>query len=94
VGEVLLGHEAGFVVQSGLGVLARPAGECVALADRFDAVSMVGGGGEWVGGGCVLSVLSLAAGRGTRLCLRAVGPDARAAVEALGALLERASASD
>jgi phosphotransferase system HPr-like phosphotransfer protein len=42
----------------------------------------------------VLSLLSLAASRGTRLCVRAVGSDAREAVEALGALLERASGSD
>jgi phosphotransferase system HPr (HPr) family protein len=36
----------------------------------------------------VLSLLSLAAGRGTRLRLRAVGADADEAVAALGALLE------
>ena len=39
-------------------------------------------------GRSVLSLLSLAASRGTRLRIRAVGPDAQAAVEALGRLLE------
>jgi phosphocarrier protein len=94
VSEVLLVHEAEFVVQSELGLHARPAGQFVALADRFEAEIKVGRGEEWVDGRSVLSLLSLAASRGTRLCLRAVGPDARAAVEALGALLERASVSD
>jgi phosphotransferase system HPr-like phosphotransfer protein len=36
----------------------------------------------------VLSLLSLAAGQGTRLRVRAVGEDAEQAVEALGQLLE------
>jgi phosphotransferase system HPr (HPr) family protein len=46
-----------------------------------------------VSGRSVLSLLSLAAGQGTRLCVRAVGPDAEAAVEALGELLERSETS-
>ena len=54
----------------------------------------VGRNGEWVDGRSVLSLLSLAAGKGTRLCVRAVGPDAREAVAALGALLERGPAPD
>ena len=39
-------------------------------------------------GGLALSLLSLAASRGTRLRIRAVGPDAQAALEALGRILE------
>jgi len=41
----------------------------------------------------VLSLLSLAASQGTRLRLRATGPDAERAVEALGALIERTHAT-
>jgi phosphocarrier protein HPr len=48
----------------------------------------VGRGGEWVSGRSVLSLLSLAAARGTRLRIRAVGPDAREAVQVLGRLVE------
>ena len=44
--------------------------------------------GEWVSGLSVLSLLSLAAGQGTRLRVRAVGEDAEEAVEQLGRLLE------
>jgi phosphocarrier protein len=87
-------HEAEFVVASELGLHARPAGQFVALADRFVAEIKVGRGGEWVDGRSVLSLLSLAAAKGTRLCVRAVGPDAREAVEALGALIERGLAPD
>ena len=92
--EALLVHEAEFVVRSELGLHARPAGQFVALADRFDAEIEVGRGDEWVDGRSVLSLLSLAASKGTRLCVRAVGPDARAAVEALGALIERSGLAD
>jgi phosphocarrier protein len=81
-------HEAEFVVGSELGLHARPAGQFVLLAERFESEIQVGRGEEWVDGRSVLSLLSLAASKGTRLCVRAEGPDARAAVEALGALLE------
>ena len=87
-------HEGEFVVASELGLHARPAGLFVTLADRFDAEIRVGRGGEWVDGRSVLSLLSLAAAKGTRLCVRAVGPDAREAVAALGALLERGPVAD
>jgi len=81
-------HEAEFVVQGELGLHARPAGEFVILAGRFDAQVQVCRGREWVDGHSVLSLLSLAAAPGTRLRIRAEGPDAAAAVEALGRLLE------
>jgi len=87
-------HEGEFVVANELGLHARPAGLFVTLADRFDAEIRVGRNGEWVDGRSVLSLLSLAAGKGTRLSVRAVGPDAREAVAALGALLERGAPAD
>lgn len=81
--------EGEFRVGSELGLHARPAGLFVTLAARFTAEIEVGReDGEWVSGRSVLSLLSLAAGPGSRLRLRAVGPDAAAAVAALGRLLE------
>lgn len=80
--------EAEFVVASELGLHARPAGQFVALAGRFDAEIWVARGEEWVSGRSVLSLLSLAAQPGTRLCVRAEGRDAEEAVAALGRLLE------
>ena len=54
----------------------------------FECDIRVGRGDEWVDGRSILSLLSLAASRGTALRIRAEGADALAAVEALGRLLE------
>jgi len=84
--------ERGFTVRSELGLHARPAGEFVVMASRFESEISVGNGREWVDGRSVLSLLSLAAGRGVELRIRAVGADAEEAVAALGALIERTHA--
>ena len=81
--------EREFVVSNELGFHARPAGEFVRVASRFQCEVQVSRGGEWVSGQSVLSLLSLAAGPGTRLRVRAEGPDAAEAVTALGQLIER-----
>ena len=81
--------ERAFVVASELGFHARPAGEFVRVASRFTSEVHVSRGGEWVSGQSVLSLLSLAAGPGTKLLVRAVGPDAEQAVATLGTLIER-----
>jgi len=82
-------HETAFTVRSELGLHARPAGQFVALAGHFECEIQVGRGDEWVDGRSILSLLSLAAGCGTVLRVRAEGADAREAVAALGELLER-----
>jgi len=86
-------YEAEFTVRSELGLHARPAGQFVVLASRFASEISVGRGLDWVDGRSVLSLLSLAASRGTKLRIRAVGPDAQAAVEALGRVLEEQHAA-
>ena len=58
------------------------------MATRFESEIEVGRGDEWVDGRSVLSLLSLAAGYGTDLRIRATGRDATEAVDALGRLLE------
>jgi phosphocarrier protein HPr len=80
--------EKEFTVNSELGLHARPAGKFVTLAGRFESEISVGRGDEWVNGCSVLSILSLAAGRGTALRVRARGADAEQAVRELGELLE------
>jgi phosphocarrier protein HPr len=80
-----------FTVHAELGLHARPAGMFVMIAKRFEAqieVARAEGGEDWVDGRSILSLLSLAASRGTRLRVRAEGADAADAVEALGQLLE------
>lgn len=86
--------EREFSVGYELGLHARPAGRFVALAGRFGSEIQVARGDEWVNGRSVLSLLSLAAGPGTKLRIRAVGPDAEQAVLALGALIENRHGSD
>jgi phosphocarrier protein HPr len=80
--------ERQFSIRGELGLHARPAGEFVSLASRFSSEISVGRAEEWVDGRSVLSLLSLAASRGTNLRIRATGSDAAEAVEALGRLLE------
>jgi len=91
-------HERVFRVGHTLGLHARPAGRFVSIASRFAAqVEVAREGdreGEWVSGRSVLSLLSLAAGFGTRLRLRATGPDAEQVLAQLGQLLEEPAAAD
>ncbi len=77
-----------FTVRSQLGLHARPAGRFVSMAGEFESEIGVAKDDEWVNGCSVLSILSLAAGPGAKLRVRAEGPDAEAAVQALGELLE------
>jgi phosphocarrier protein len=84
--------EREFTVASELGLHARPAGQFVQLAGRFSAEITVSADGEWVSARSVLSLLSLAAGQGTRLRIRACGSDAAEAIDALGRLLENPTA--
>lgn len=79
--------ERELTVRSELGLHARPAGRFVSLASRFRCEIWVGKGEEWVNGRSVLSILSLAAGPGTRLRIRALGDDATDAVDALEGIL-------
>ena len=65
--------EREFLIRGELGLHARPAGEFVSLAARFASEITVGRAEEWVDGRSILSLLSLAAGHGTNLRIRATG---------------------
>ena len=80
--------EREFLVPNELGLHARPAGRFVAVAGRFTAEIWVGCGGEGVSGKSLISLLTLGARQGAPLRIRAVGPDAQLAVEALGRVIE------
>ena len=82
--------ERDFTVRAELGLHARPAGLFVRTAEGFQSEIQVGHGEEWVDGRSILSLLSLAAKCGTVLRVKASGPDAEEAVEALGQLIEQA----
>jgi phosphocarrier protein HPr len=81
--------EMRFTVRRDLGMHARPAGQFVTLASRFESEISVARADddEWVSGRSVLSILSLAAAQGTSLRIRAEGVDAAEAVASLGHLV-------
>ena len=80
--------ESCFVVRRELGLHARPAGQFVSIAGRYRCEIEVCRDGEWVSGSSVLSILSLAAAKGTVLKVRASGEGAEEAVAELGDLIE------
>lgn len=83
--------EGTFTVRRELGLHARPAGQFAATAGKFRSEIWVArqGSTEWMCATSVLSLLSMAATRGTVLVVRAAGEDAKEAVAALGAIIEQ-----
>jgi phosphocarrier protein len=77
------------VVTNKLGVHARPAAMFVKVANRFAADIMVEKDGETVNGKSIMGLMMLAAGPGSKLHIRASGPDASQAVSELEQLLKR-----
>ncbi len=71
------------------GLHARAAAKFVKLAGAFDAEITVQANGTEVPGLSIMGLLMLSASIGCELLLSAQGPDARAAVEALAALVEK-----
>ena len=63
-----------------LGMHARPAAMFVKLASRFRSDIFVSKGEEQVNGKSIMGVMMLAAGKGTKLKITAVGDDAEAAI--------------
>jgi phosphocarrier protein len=70
------------------GIHARPAAEIVKVAARFKSQITIGRDGLEVNGKSIMGVMMLAAECGATVQLRAEGPDASEAVEALIGLFE------
>jgi phosphocarrier protein len=70
-----------------LGLHARAAAKFVACAASFASRVQAGTGGKLVDGKSIMSVMMLAAGKGTVLDLRVEGSDEEAAVAAIRALV-------
>jgi phosphocarrier protein len=71
-----------------LGLHVRPAAELAAAASRFRSTVSVIKDGQTVDAKSSIDLLTLAAGAGTQLVLRADGGDAQEAVDALARLVE------
>jgi phosphocarrier protein HPr len=84
--------EAEVVITHPTGLHARPAVKLTKLAKGFAAdvrLRVAGTGGPWVDAKSIARVMGLKAGAGRTLWVRAEGADARAAVDALVALVGR-----
>ena len=77
------------IVVNPQGFHARPAHLFVKLAATFTCQVEIVKGHEVINGKSILDLLTLGAGNGTTLTIRASGPDSESAVEALAKLIEQ-----
>lgn len=70
------------------GLHARAAAKFVQLAGGFESEITVTRGGQSVSGSSIMGLMMLAAGPGTGIQLSATGGDAKAALDAICALIE------
>jgi phosphotransferase system HPr (HPr) family protein len=73
-------------VENRLGLHARPVGKITALAQSFEADITLEKDGAVVDARDLLAILTLDSPQGTRLVLRATGPQAREAARAIASL--------
>ena len=71
------------LIQNRLGLHARPAALFVQMANRFKSEIEVQKGREKVNGKSIMGIMTLAAGRGSQITIRATGPDAQKAITEL-----------
>ncbi len=79
--------EKDIVIKSKQGLHARPAALFVQIANKFDSDIFVVKDGEEVNGKSIMGILMLAAEKGTKVCLKAIGTDAKEAVIELEKIL-------
>jgi phosphocarrier protein len=82
------GIEKKFTIKNKLGLHARPAALFVQTANRFQSDIEVRKGREKVNGKSIMGIMTLAAGMGAVIIVRAEGPDAQNAVLEIGKLIE------
>ena len=76
-------------VENRLGLHARPVAKITALAGAFNAKITLEKDGEEVDARELLAIVALDCPQGTRLVLRATGPQAREAASAIASLFAR-----
>ena len=81
-------HEAELEIRNSDGLHMRPAMRFVDIANRFTSDISVSNGETNVDAKSIMQITMLAATCGTKLRIKAEGPDARAAVDALRELVE------
>jgi phosphocarrier protein len=81
--------EKELIIENELGLHARPSALFVKTTNRFKSEITVQKGGEAVNGKSIMGLMMLAAGKGTKLKITAVGPDAAAAVAAIEEIFQK-----
>ncbi len=69
------------------GLHARASAKFVQMVERFNAEVWVTRGNETVGGTSIMGLMMLSAGPGTTITVSATGPEAEAAILAIGELV-------
>jgi phosphocarrier protein HPr len=77
------------VIANDLGIHLRAAGALVRIAGRFQAEVWIERNSMVINGKSIMSVLTLAAGKGTEVTIHTEGDDAEDALVAVCALIER-----
>jgi len=81
-------YEAELEIKNTDGLHMRPAMQFVDIANRFDSEISVSNGETNVDGKSIMQISMLAATCGTKLRIKAEGPDAREAINTLRVLVE------
>jgi len=81
-------YETELEIKNAEGLHMRPAMQFVDIANRFDSEINVSNGETNVDGKSIMNISMLAATCGTKLKIRAKGPDAQEAINALRELVE------
>ena len=81
------GASRSFTIVNKRGLHARASARLVRLVESFDVKVTVAKDGMTVGGTSIMGLMLLVAGLGSTVEIRAEGPDAQAALAAIGALI-------
>ncbi|MBN1872160.1 MAG: HPr family phosphocarrier protein [Candidatus Omnitrophica bacterium] len=79
--------EKKIIIKNKLGLHARPAAMFVQIANKYDCDINVKRGNSVINGKSIMGILTLAAHRGSKILIKAEGPDAEAAMMELEKLL-------
>ena len=86
--ETAASFERKFVVQNKLGLHARPAALLVRTANKFRSEITIQKGKTKVNAKSIMGVMMLAAGPGSKVTVRAAGPDAAQAIKEIEKMFE------
>jgi phosphotransferase system HPr (HPr) family protein len=83
-GEVIVRH---CIITNELGLHLRPAGLLVKTANRYESAITIEKDGLVADGKSIIQITTLNAAHNSTITIKASGPDARQALDALGALI-------